>query len=131
MLLICCLNYNILFSTDGSEFAIEKAVGISDTKEILDDIITTVGSFRRLILEPEPSQMNLQSQIFSDQNLEYVQITESNIKRRKIKYMEDPISTVYMDIQPWKTSKLSNTNFYYIILQHSSICNMELSSICR
>ena len=84
------------------------------TNESLDGIISSVGSFRRLILHPE--QIPQSNEIESSCSSEYAKITESNIKRRKLTFNEEALSVEFVDQQRWKTGLLYND-----ILLHSCI----------
>ena len=65
----------------------------------LDEIITSVGSFRRLILQPNP--------ITSSSNIclstEYERISDDNIKRRKLRFNDNALSELFIDAQTWRT----------------------------
>ena len=81
------------------------------TSEGLDEIISTVGSFRRLILHPE--QLPHSNEIAIPCSNEYDMITESNIKRRKLTFNEEALSIEFIDPQRWKTGMLHITILIY------------------
>eukprot|EP00800_Vazella_pourtalesii_P001078 TRINITY_DN10908_c1_g1_i2.p1 TRINITY_DN10908_c1_g1~~TRINITY_DN10908_c1_g1_i2.p1 ORF type:complete len:172 (-),score=24.86 TRINITY_DN10908_c1_g1_i2:604-1119(-) len=103
-------------SCDTSTFS--STPNFNYTNESLDGIISSVGSFRRLILHPE--QIPQSNEIESSCSSEYAKITESNIKRRKLTFNEEALSVEFVDQQRWKTENFSTIE--EIIAKYSATC---------
>ena len=65
----------------------------------LDEIISSVGSFRRLIIQPDP----ITASYNIGDSSEYERISNDNIKRRKLKFNDDALSETFIDAQTWRT----------------------------
>ncbi|KAI6647898.1 Protein phosphatase 1 regulatory subunit 37-like [Oopsacas minuta] len=85
----------------------------------LDDIISSIGSFRRLILNPDPITNNSNNPDTKTSS-EYERISESNVKRRKLRFNEEALSMEFVDPQRWKTENFSTIE--EVIAKYTQTC---------